>query len=76
MAALGYIMISTEEQSQEEISPEAQKAKIEAYCHLSDLNLAEIIEDVGKSAFNLKREGIQRVMAQVEARKVGRRGGL
>ena len=34
MAALRYIRISTEEQNREEISLEAPRVKIEAYCHL------------------------------------------
>jgi DNA invertase Pin-like site-specific DNA recombinase len=39
-----------------------QRAKIEAYASLKDLELVEIIEDAGISAKNLNRPGAQRVI--------------
>ena len=53
--AIGYIRVSTEEQAREGISLENQRAKIEAYCSLSDLELIEVIEDAGKSGKDMKR---------------------
>ena len=57
--AIGYIRVSTDEQAREGISLENQRAKIETYCSLNDLELAEIIEDAGKSGKDLNREGMQ-----------------
>ncbi len=62
MKAVGYIRVSTEQQVQEGVSLESQKAKIEAYCSLKEMNLIEIIEDAGVSAKNLKREGMKRIL--------------
>jgi predicted site-specific integrase-resolvase len=47
--AIGYIRVSTDEQAREGISLENQRAKTEAYCQLNDFDLAEILEDAGKS---------------------------
>ena len=41
--AIGYIRVSTDEQAREGISLENQRAKIEAYCQLNDLELVEIL---------------------------------
>lgn len=63
--AIGYIRVSTSEQALDGISLDNQKAKIQAYCALNDLDLAEVIEDAGKSGKNLNREGIQGLMSWV-----------
>lgn len=57
--AIGYIRVSTDEQTREGISLENQRAKIEAHCQLNDLELAEILKDAGKSGKDLNREGIE-----------------
>ena len=44
MKAIGYIRVSTEEQSREGISLDMQATKIRAYCELNDLELTEIID--------------------------------
>jgi DNA invertase Pin-like site-specific DNA recombinase len=62
MKAIGYIRVSTEEQAAHGISLDAQRAKIEAYALLKDLELVDIIEDAGKSAKDLKRPGVQQVL--------------
>jgi DNA invertase Pin-like site-specific DNA recombinase len=68
--AIGYIRVSTEEQAREGISLENQRGKIEAYCHLNDLELAGILEDAGKSGKDLNREGIQSLVAMVKAHTI------
>ena len=64
MKAIGYVRVSNEEQAKEGVSLDNQKAKIQAYCKLHDLVLADIIEDAGKSGKDLNREGIQAIIAR------------
>jgi len=70
MKAIGYVRVSTDEQAREGISLENQKAKIETYCQLNDLELVEILEDAGKSGKDLNRDGMQALMALIKARSV------
>jgi site-specific DNA recombinase len=71
MRAVGYIRVSTEEQSREGISLEMQAAKIRQYAELNDLDLVEILEDAGISGKSIKaRPGIQEVLSMVMARQV------
>jgi site-specific DNA recombinase len=44
-----------------------QRQKIEGYCSLHDLDLAEVICDDGYSAKSLNRPGVQRLLALVDA---------
>ncbi|MHB9131018.1 MAG: recombinase family protein [Armatimonadota bacterium] len=54
--AIGYVRVSTEEQSKHGVSLDAQEARIRAYCELHGLRLAEIVRDEGVSAsIELKR---------------------
>jgi len=69
--AIGYIRVSTEEQSREGISMDMQASKIRTYTTLNDLNLVGIIDDSGLSAKSIKgRPGVQRVLDLVKARKI------
>ena len=70
MKAIGYIRISTQEQAKEGISLEAQENKIRKYAGLHNLSLIEVVKDEGKSGKDLDREGIQKVVALCEKRKV------
>jgi len=71
MKAVGYIRVSTEEQSREGVSLEMQAAKIRAYADLHDMDLVGIVEDAGISGKSIAaRPGIQRVLELVKARKV------
>ena len=70
MKAIGYIRVSTEDQVREGISLDAQKAKIEAYAAINDLELLGIIRDGGASGKSLDREGIVRLLDLVESGKV------
>jgi len=70
MKAIGYIRISTQEQAKEGISLEAQEDKIRKYAVLHNLSLIEVVRDEGKSGKDLDREGIQKVIALCEKRKV------
>lgn len=63
MLTYGYIRVSTEEQAKEGWSLDAQREKIELYCKLHELELAEIISDEGISACNVKgRPGMMRLL--------------
>jgi len=47
ITGIGYTRVSTANQASEGISLECQKAKIEAYADLKDIDLIEIVEDAG-----------------------------
>jgi len=64
--AIGYCRVSTEEQAKEGISLEYQKAKIEQYAKLHNLNLVEVIIDEGKSGKDLNREGIKKILSLIK----------
>ena len=66
MKVIGYVRVSTEEQAKEGISLAMQEEKILTYAKLWNLGSVEIIKDEGKSAKNLKREGIQEVIKLVK----------
>ncbi len=68
--AVGYIRVSTSEQALEGISLDNQKAKINAYCQLHDLDLTEVIEDAGKSGKNLNREGVEALLAKIRRKEI------
>ena len=68
--AIGYIRVSTRDQAESGASLEAQRAKIEAYAVLHDLELAEVIEDAGHSAKSLDRPGMTNLLRLIRGRKV------
>jgi site-specific DNA recombinase len=63
--AVGYIRVSTDQQADHGVSLEAQKAKIDAYAALYDLELVEVIVDAGLSAKTLDRAGLQRALGML-----------
>lgn len=70
MKAVGYVRVSSEDQAKEGVSLSNQKAKIQTYCDLKDLELVTILEDAGLSAKNLKRPGVQTVLEMVKKKSV------
>jgi len=66
MRVIGYIRVSTEEQSTKGVSIDAQRAKLEAYAALYDLELVDVISDAGFSAKTLNRPGLQTVLAKLD----------
>lgn len=70
MRAIGYTRVSTDEQAREGISLENQRAKIETYCELNELELIDVLEDAGKSGKDLNREGIQSLVDRIRGRSV------
>lgn len=69
---VGYVRVSTEEQSVEGVSLAAQEARLRAYCAMRGLELAEVVIDAGVSGYKALdvREGGRRVLDMVRSRKV------
>ncbi len=65
MKVVGYIRVSTEEQATNGQSLDAQRAKVEAYAKLYDLELVTVIEDAGQSGKTLSRTGLQAALAML-----------
>ena len=58
--AIGYIRVSTEQQADEGVSLNAQRAKIESWCKANDYELADVYMDAGISGKSMdKRAGLQ-----------------
>jgi DNA invertase Pin-like site-specific DNA recombinase len=66
MRVLGYVRVSTEEQSDSGAGLEAQRRAIEAECLRRGWQLLEVVEDAGFSAKDLKRPGIQEALRVLE----------
>jgi DNA invertase Pin-like site-specific DNA recombinase len=66
MRVLGYVRVSTEEQSDSGAGLEAQRRAIEAECVRRGWQLLEVVEDAGFSAKDLKRPGIQEALRVLE----------
>jgi DNA invertase Pin-like site-specific DNA recombinase len=71
MKVVGYIRVSTEEQSREGISLDAQRARLASYAALYELDLVEVIPDVAISAKTMDRAGLRRAMEMMDTKKVG-----
>jgi site-specific DNA recombinase len=69
MRVIGYIRVSTDEQASGGQSLGAQRAKIQDYARLYDLELVAVIEDAGVSAKSLNRPGLQKALAMLRAGK-------
>ncbi len=70
-SAVGYTRVSTTEQAGNGQSLTAQRAKVEAYATMHDLELADVIEDAGHSAKTLDRPGMSQLLELIRRRKVG-----
>jgi DNA invertase Pin-like site-specific DNA recombinase len=73
MKVIGYTRVSTDEQADKGQSLAAQRAKVDAYCKLYDLELVDVIEDAGQSGKTLKRDGLQQALAML---RKGKAAGL
>jgi DNA invertase Pin-like site-specific DNA recombinase len=62
MRVLGYVRVSTDEQSGSGAGLEAQRQAIIAECERRGWQLVEVVEDAGFSAKDLKRPGIQEAL--------------
>lgn len=59
---IAYLRVSTDKQADKGVSLAAQRAKIEAYAVLYDLQLVDVVVDAGESAKSLGRPGLQRAL--------------
>ena len=73
MKVIGYIRVSTDEQAQGGVSLEAQRAKLEQYAELYDLDLVDVVVDAGVSAKNLNRDGLRVALSVLDG---GQASGL
>jgi len=64
MAAIGYLRVSTNHQGKDGWSIEAQRKRVEGYAFLYDLELVEVIVEVG-SAGSMKRPGLQKALTML-----------
>ena len=62
---VGYIRVSTEKQADHGVSLEAQRAKLEGYAQLYDLDLVDVMIDAGVSAKTLDRPGLQQALGML-----------
>lgn len=67
MRVLGYVRVSTDEQTNSGAGLEAQRRAILAECERRGWHLVELIEDAGYSAKDLKRPGVQEALRVLEA---------
>src|SRR5712692_353584 len=67
--AVAYLRVSTEKQADKGVSLDAQRAKVEAYAQLYELELVEVVVDAGVSAKTLDRAGLQRVLEMLKERQ-------
>ncbi|WP_167632479.1 recombinase family protein [Mariprofundus ferrooxydans] len=69
-AAIGYIRVSTGKQADHGVSLEAQRAKIEAYCLLHDLELLEVLQDESSAKSIDGRPAMKRLLKLARSRAV------
>jgi DNA invertase Pin-like site-specific DNA recombinase len=67
MRVVGYVRVSSEEQSSSGAGLEAQRRAITAECKRRGWRLVEVIEDAGFSAKDLRRPGIKAALEVLEA---------
>ena len=66
---VAYIRVSTDKQVEHGVSLDAQKAKVDAYAALYDLDLVAVEVDAGVSAKTLDRPALQRALGMLKAGK-------
>ncbi len=64
---VGYIRVSTNQQAEEGISLDAQRAKLQAYAVAMDFDLISIEMDAGLSAASLARPGVQKALQMIKS---------
>jgi DNA invertase Pin-like site-specific DNA recombinase len=67
MRVLGYVRVSTDEQSNSGAGLEAQRRAIISECERRGWQLVEVIEDAGLSAKDMKRPGVQEALRTLKA---------
>lgn len=62
---VAYIRVSTDKQADKGVSLDAQRAKVDAYAALYDLEVVEVVVDAGVSAKTLDRPGLGRALGML-----------
>ena len=65
---IGYVRVSTDDQAREGVSLDVQETRIRAYCEAKGWQLVSVVRDEGKSAKDLKRPGLQEILAALPKR--------
>lgn len=66
--AIGYARVSTDEQAERGVSLDAQRAKIEAWCALHDVELLRVEVDAGISGKAMaNRPALQRALSAIKS---------
>jgi len=66
---VAYLRVSTDKQADRGVSLEAQRAKVESYAALYDLELVAIEVDAGESGKSLVRPALERALGMLKAGK-------
>lgn len=66
---VAYLRVSTDKQADHGVSLEAQRAKVEQYAGLYDLDLVSVEVDAGESAKSLNRPALTRALAMLKTGK-------
>jgi site-specific DNA recombinase len=66
--AIGYVRISTEEQTQHGYSLEAQTEAIKKYCEIQGWELLRIYRDDGYSGASMERPALEQLLAGLHLR--------
>lgn len=64
---IAYLRVSTSKQADHGVSLDAQRAKVEAYASLYDLDLLDVLVDAGASAKTLDRPALRDALARLDA---------
>ncbi len=64
---VAYLRVSTDKQADHGVSLDAQRAKVEAYASLYDLEIVSVEVDAGVSAKTLKRPALNRTLAMLRS---------
>lgn len=64
--AVGYIRVSTDKQADGGFSLDAQRAKLEGYAALYEVDLIGVIVDAGASAKTLERQGLRQALSMLD----------
>lgn len=67
--AVAYLRVSTDKQADFGVSLDAQRAKVQMYAELYDVELVEVVVDAGASAKTLERKGLQTALAMLDSGK-------
>lgn len=65
-----YVRVSTDEQAKEGYSIPAQQRKLKSFCISQDWEIADLYIDEGKSAKDMNRPDLKRLLQDIEAGKV------